>query len=790
MAGSSVACGVDATAGDGEDLFTVNQLKTMNVAAGHTLTLDGQDGTDTYIVNTNGSLVAADHNYVINVLDTGAKDRGIDTLTVNGTADPDIFLLRQVSWIGKASNFSLENAETPAFVALLHGTIDDVWHRSRQDVERINYDENINARLIVNGLAGNDFFAVDDNASITTLDGGAGNDTFTIGQAYAHPRIAPDVAPEDAFPTVYTQLGWLSRGVSFPTTVFGGTGNDDFLVYSNKAALRLEGNEGDDLFAIRAAVLLDPATGKPLVDTFATPPPAPPRHDVDEDGDDDDLEIVALYNINAPVDVVGGKDCNTLVIVGTELIPGESGDEHQSKHGDQHRAETGLDVDDHIVVTGNHIQGAGLNVTFSGLGKEEDGNENDRHNGEGHDSDRHDSRCDTADCDGGLLFLGIDGGEGDGHDPALPVVSQDLTGISAAVNHVSVEPAEPRHGDDDEAESAETESLGGIQVHVATATSGQIIIREHFSTRVYEQNTTIDTFTVTLVRPSSQTVYVNVSAADAPSQPAALGARTVLVSIDNGATWQFAGVLTFTSGQMTKTVKVKAIDDLAPEGPLAAILSFSSQSADPTYNHAQVRNVLAEVIDNDQPGFVITQSDGDTTVLAGAPPQGIVDSYTIAPTMAPAPGTTVTITLKFDREDLVVSSADPRYNPVTRSITFDSTNWMTPATIDVTAAAESVDRDGEHGDEHDNHHDRYGDDLEGRIVHAVTSTDPRYTTFFAANPSSATVRAMRKATGTTKATTTKVTRTTRSRSASSSARAMARPSSRRATRPAIPTPSG
>ena len=69
-----------APTGDSEDFFFVNQLQTMNVAAGHTLTLDGQDGTDTYVVNTTGSQAclgndqiagATCHNYVINVLDTG-----------------------------------------------------------------------------------------------------------------------------------------------------------------------------------------------------------------------------------------------------------------------------------------------------------------------------------------------------------------------------------------------------------------------------------------------------------------------------------------------------------------------------------------------------------------------------------------------------------------------------------------------------------------------------------------------------------------------------------------------
>ena len=38
-----------APAGDSEDFVVVNQLQTMNVAAGHTLTLDGQAGTDTYV---------------------------------------------------------------------------------------------------------------------------------------------------------------------------------------------------------------------------------------------------------------------------------------------------------------------------------------------------------------------------------------------------------------------------------------------------------------------------------------------------------------------------------------------------------------------------------------------------------------------------------------------------------------------------------------------------------------------------------------------------------------------
>src|SRR5262249_45452033 len=84
-----------APSGDGDDFFFVNQLQTMNVAAGHTLTLDGQSGSDQYMINTTGSqpclypLLGGNpsgstcHNYVINVLDTGAPDDGTDVLIVN-----------------------------------------------------------------------------------------------------------------------------------------------------------------------------------------------------------------------------------------------------------------------------------------------------------------------------------------------------------------------------------------------------------------------------------------------------------------------------------------------------------------------------------------------------------------------------------------------------------------------------------------------------------------------------------------------------------------------------------
>ncbi|MGN6125220.1 MAG: beta strand repeat-containing protein, partial [Humibacter sp.] len=243
--------GPSAIAGvpDGNDTFVVDHLQTMTTThldtsgdpyngqqVRDTLHLDGELGNNTYVVTTWGSVDPLNHDYRIEVLNTGARG-GLNTLTVNGSDGPDVFLLRGSSIIPDEPQ-----AQQPAFVALLHSTL---------AAERIDYDDHINARLTVNGLGGNDVFAVDDNSAITTLNGGAGNDTFIIGQLYTVPRVAPDVHPEDSFPTVKTGSGYVSDGISFPTTIYGGLGNDTFIVNHNLAELRLEAGGGNDKFVLR-----------------------------------------------------------------------------------------------------------------------------------------------------------------------------------------------------------------------------------------------------------------------------------------------------------------------------------------------------------------------------------------------------------------------------------------------------------------------------------------------------------------------------------------------------------
>jgi hypothetical protein len=227
------------------------------------------------------------------------------------------------------------------------------------NVERVNYDENINARLIVNGLGGDDKFVADDNSSITTLDGGDGDDTFQIGQVFGTPRdeaaglvpgdrfdttpvvigiirdpnpanwiggvapiifdptsfdLANDVLPQSTIDAINTAIAYqralglaldgvayVSPGVTHATTIFGGDGEDVFSVYHNKGTLRLEGEADNDEFIVRAFVTLD------LSVQGAT-----------EVNGGDGTDTIN-YAVDAPVSIDGGAGCDRVVVLGTPV---------------------------------------------------------------------------------------------------------------------------------------------------------------------------------------------------------------------------------------------------------------------------------------------------------------------------------------------------------------------------------------------------------------------------------------------------------------------------------------
>ncbi|HHV65998.1 MAG TPA: hypothetical protein GXX46_13195, partial [Peptococcaceae bacterium] len=256
-------------------------------------------------------------NYVIIINDTGTGERDKDILIINATANNDQILIRH------------------NFIALINNGVDHDGD-GYADVERINYynnptfDEDTQTwlgctleEIIINTLAGDDHVLVDDTSTKFTINGGEGNDKFQIGQVFNSPRDAEaGVAPEDRFETVRTTQGYLSRGISFGMEIFGGKGNDEFLIYHNKAELTVHGEDGDDKFLVRAFVVIDGSGAQDNTNI--------------ETGDGNN-EIT--YALNAPVNIDGGSGRNVLIVLLTEY-------------------------DDQVVITEDKIYGAGRTVKY------------------------------------------------------------------------------------------------------------------------------------------------------------------------------------------------------------------------------------------------------------------------------------------------------------------------------------------------------------------------------------------------------------------------------------------
>ncbi len=750
---------------DGEDRFFVFYLQTMDVAAGHSLTLDGQAETDSYTVHTTGSRASATgiRNYVINLLDTGAPADGADVAAIYGADNPDpaftgyqdgtttpapnddVFLLRASTCIPAAGGYDCtgtnETADSPAFVALLHGSVatyaDLVANNEPTTAaQRINYDTALNGRLTVYGQAGNDHFYVDDTTVTITLDGGVGFDNFQIGQVFGTKRDEAEggVAPQDLFPSlIATTRGWLSPGTHAPLVATGGTGNDSFTVYSNQAELRLEGDDDSDLFVVRAFALAqtcDDVNGDGVCDAPGTARTATwtddlipldenglPRPiigspalstgrplDIRTGGGEDEVQ----YNINAPVSVDGGTGIDKVVLLGTEFA-------------------------DDIVVTATSINGAGINLRYTTVEIVEiDGLEGD-------------DEFFVLSTAFGVAYRIIGGLGSDtinvAGDVTEDIVVRELEGVSGSVDHLV-------QSDTDAAYDGLT--AGGLQTTVVHD-DGIVVIEQTNGTRVTEGGT-IDSYTVRLAQRPTATVYVTVAAAAAPHEEASNAASVnaanlaenlpigegdtvwlcttasgstcaapsdfqrfvylngVLTPIDTRAL-----VLTFTAADydIAQSVYVYAPDDARSEGDRVVVVQHSVLSDDPAYDGLAVVNVEVSVRDNDTPGLRVTEVvpgtsgedvrtvvvEGSNDPVAGGAYTGVDDEILLELATDPGDGVTVVVSLTLDAassQAIILSSADARWNATTLTLTFTggaAGNWDDAVRLAVRAADDSNEED-------------------------------------------------------------------------------------------------
>ena len=666
LKGNTTVKGDDDGSVGGDDIIIVDQLPSFTTELSQNgtrdvLTLDGRGGNDEYTIFTTNDET---RDYIVTVKDTGARNDGADKLFIQGTDQKDVFLSRA------------------NFVAQLHSD------PTTAGVERINYDDTINGRVRIDGLAGDDEFYSDDNSALMTIDGGSGKDFFQIGQVFGLDRIADTpttptapvdertgIVAGDEISTVETTLGFLSRGISFPTTILGGDDADRFVVYSNKALIKLFGEDGNDEFVVRAFVLADGGTS--LTDT-----------EISGGDGEDSFE----YNINAPVSIDGGAGADTVVIIGTEKP-------------------------DNFVITEDGVQGGGLNVDFTAVERlEVDGLEGDDH-------------FFILSTDPNLVTTIIGGLGSDtidvGGDVSAEIIALSVEGRSGIVNH-AVSSDDPAYN----GVFAE-----GLQLNVADADTGAVIITESGDTAVTENdnNGTIDSdeedsYNIKLSIPAPATatlLYITVSAALAGFKEDQLAGKTVEFAVSDGAggftDFSAAQVLTFDSSKAgvdplawdrDVEVKVRGVFDNAKEGEQTIVISHSSYAEDiaggtkiDEFSNLNINNVEVRLFDNDKAGLIINQvdsvnnavSDTQTLVFEG---DAVGDFYNVSLTKDPGGLVTVNLNGDFSQvtlDDATNPGATTRLNVVDAglatehyTLTFDSSNWFTPFLVNVTAVDDGI----------------------------------------------------------------------------------------------------
>jgi Ca2+-binding RTX toxin-like protein len=488
--------------GRGPDIVKGGDDGDLIVILNSSDSVDGEGGGDTYVLTFQGGSASA----LITVLDTGAAG-DVDVFVANGTVFDDEILLRA------------NTDGSIAFVALIN---------SPTQVERVNYS--FVERVIVNGSFGNDYFASDDTAAEVTLNGEFGEDTFQIGQMFKSNRgditdlnrdqfsDVTGVALDDVFATIETTRGFLSNGISAPMTINGGLGADRFIVYHNRAVLQLNGEEGDDVFEVRAFAL----TG--------SQEPQRERTDITGGAGAD----LVQYAVNAPVNINGGDGFDTLVVIGTEF-------------------------GDDLVITDKGVFGAGLNINFVNI-------ESLRVDGaEGNDRFfvKSTSEKFITEIFGGL---GSDTFNMSGDTP--PVVSNDLRGHSGLVVH-GVESTDARFDD---------QTIFGISANVADNDEPAIVVRQTDGSTIITEGGLGDTYQIVLTRAPEPGKDVLVKVLAPIPTPTDRERRAQSFRVDSDSKVDFSAdgssiTLRFTALNWSVAQTVKVLADGAPLRDLAGLFT-------------------------------------------------------------------------------------------------------------------------------------------------------------------------------------------------------------------------
>ncbi|MBI1840419.1 MAG: hypothetical protein HYR88_06145, partial [Verrucomicrobia bacterium] len=353
------------------------------------------------------------------------------------------------------------------------------------------------------------------------------------------------------------------------------------------------------------------------------------------------------YTVNAPVNIEGGDGFDTLTVLGTEF-------------------------GDDFVVTDRGILGAGLFVRYGSIERVVidalEGNDTFFVQSTGADVD--------VEVYGGL---GSDtfkiGGGNDGQ--AITVVANDLLGHSGLILHKTT--------------SADARYLGvfahGVSANVADSDaagvvinmiSGPIRVFENASASTISAGLAHATYSVVLARSPLETVEVSAVPTLSPRDEQRAGGVGVAL---NGRLDGTSLFFDRTNWFIPQIITVTAPNDSLAEGLRRVNIQHSVKqggSADDggEYDKLSLPTVVAEVVDDDAAGVLVAPAQ-DGNVVAEAGRNAASSAYQVVLTRAPLGNVLVDMS-----HDSHVKTQGPGSTSV---LTFTPDNWSTPQTVTITA---------------------------------------------------------------------------------------------------------
>lgn len=208
--------------------------------------------------------------------------------------------------------------------------------------------------------------------------------------------------------------------------------------------------------------------------------------------------------------------------------------------------------------------------------------------------------------------------------------------------------------------------VADVEVIITDNDDAGFIVAESDGSTIVAEGGVSDTYTIALT--SMPVAPVTVLVVPDAQLNAGNGGGMVKVVVFQPADW------------MTPvTVTVIAVDDNVDEGPHAGGIQYAVQSADTKYQDFALAPLTVSILDNDNAGVVIVESENSTAISEG----GAQDTYTIV--LSSQPVNTVTVLIQPDAQ---LSAGGG--GAVARQRTFTSGNWNIPATVTVTAVDDQV----------------------------------------------------------------------------------------------------